>query len=1164
MGLNNILKKIFGDQSERAVRPLWQRLEKEINPVSEEIKDISNDELRGRIDKIRDSIRGEAKEYKDKMGEIRTELETLDYDKREPYWKKIDELREDMFKMYARRLDEVLPEVFAVVKETARRFAGNETLEVTATDADRELAAAGKDFVRIEGDKAIYKNSWVAGGNLMTWDMVHYDVQLIGGMVLHGIYNGEKASNNIAEMATGEGKTLVATLPVFLNALTGEGVHVVTVNDYLAKRDSEWMGPLYQFHGLTVDCIDKTEPNSEERRKAYRCDITFGTNNEFGFDYLRDNMATQTSDLVQRDEHYYSIVDEVDSVLIDDARTPLIISGPVPKGDDQMFNEFKPNVEKVVNAQRKLVQGLLLEAKEKISAAMSGDPEKVAKYDVNREEGKKPLTAEQLLEDGGLSLFRAYKGLPKHSPLIRYLSEEGIKQLLLKVEAKYMADNNREMPKAVEPLFFVIDEKNHSIELTDKGIEVLTGTTQDPDFFILPDIAAQLSAVENEEGTKEEHQEKKDALLQNYSVKAERVHTVNQLLKAYTLFDKDVEYVIDDNKIKIVDEQTGRIMEGRRYSDGLHQAIEAKEGVKVEAATQTYATITLQNYFRMYRKLAGMTGTAMTEAGEFYDIYKLEVTEIPTNRPVIRNDQNDRVYRTKKEKYAAVIQEVEDMVKAGRPVLVGTTSVEISELLSKMLQLRKIPHQVLNAKYHQKEADIVAQAGKTGTVTIATNMAGRGTDIKLTPEVKAAGGLAIIGTERHESRRVDRQLRGRAGRQGDPGSSVFFVSFEDTVMRLFANERIVKTLDKLGFQEGDMIESKMVTRSIENAQKRVEENNFGIRKRLVEYDDVMNAQRKGVYGRRQNALKGERIGTDIANMIYETALELASRRYDGGFREFDEEVRKALAVELPFSEEEYSKLDVQDITDRLADTAMQTYVRNKQKMAEGAMPYIKEFVEERGATGLVGVPVSDGRRMFNIRCDIKEAYDNNCGALTKAWEKTVLLSSIDKAWQEQLREMDELRKSVQNASYEQKDPLVIYKLEAYELWKKMLWDMNSKSVATLMRGKLAVPDYAEAKAAEAAAREEQERRQAQQAAARQQQQEIRREYSYAGTPNPYANYSTTRDSYPGESAQRQAAQNVNRQQAPKQPMKAQPKVGRNDPCPCGSGKKYKNCHGKGL
>ena len=1167
MGFNKILKKIFGDQSERAVRPLWQRLNNEINPISEQIKDISNDELRGRIDAIRNNIRKESQEYKDQMAEIRKEIETLDYDKREPYWKRIDDLKEEMFKMYAHRLDEALPEVFAVVKETARRFANNETIEVTATYADRALAVAGKDFVTIDGDKAIYKNSWVAGGNLMTWDMVHYDVQLIGGMVLHGILQGDKASNNIAEMATGEGKTLVATLPVFLNALTGEGVHVVTVNDYLAKRDSEWMGPLYQFHGLTVNCIDTTEPNSEERRRAYRSDITFGTNNEFGFDYLRDNMATQIDDLVQRDEHYYAIVDEVDSVLIDDARTPLIISGPVPKGDDQMFNEFKPNVEKVVMAQRKLVQQLLLEAKDKISAAMSGDPARIAKFD-KKEEGKKPLTADQLLEEGGLSLFRAYKGLPKHNPLIRYLSEEGIKQLLLKVEAKYMADNNREMPIAVEPLFFVIDEKNHSIELTDKGIEVLTGTTQDPDFFILPDIAAQLSAVENEEGTKEEHQEKKDALLQNYSIKAERVHTVNQLLKAYTLFEKDVEYVLDDNKIKIVDEQTGRIMEGRRYSDGLHQAIEAKEGVKVEAATQTYATITLQNYFRMYRKLAGMTGTAMTEAGEFYDIYKLEVTEIPTNRPVLRNDQNDRVYRTKKEKYAAVIQEVEDMVKAGRPVLVGTTSVEISELLSKMLYLRKIPHQVLNAKLHQKEADIVAQAGKTGTVTIATNMAGRGTDIKLPKEVKDAGGLAIIGTERHESRRVDRQLRGRAGRQGDPGSSVFFVSFEDTVMRLFANERIVKTLDRLGFQEGDMIESKMVTKSIENAQKRVEENNFGIRKRLVEYDDVMNAQRKGVYGRRQNALKGERIGSDIANMIYEIAQELACRRYDGGFNEFDEEVRKTFAMEVPFTEEEFNKLDPDQLTESLAEAAMQTYNRNKQKMAEGAMPYIKEFVEERGATGLIGVPVTDGRRMFNIRADITEAYENGCKPLTKAWEKAVLLSSIDSAWQEQLREMDELRKSVQNASYEQKDPLVIYKLEAYELWKKMLWEMNSKAVATLMRGRLAVPDYAEAKAREAAEREarEQHRQVEAQRRAAAQQQEIRREYttSTTGLPNPYANYSTTRDTYPGESAQREAAQNAGQSSQPVQPAKADPRIGRNDPCPCGSGKKYKNCHGRDL
>ena len=746
MGFSTILKKIFGDQSERAVRPLWDRLNKEINPISEEIVSISNDELRHRIDVIRDDIRGAAQTYKDQIADTRKEIETLDYDKREPLWRKIDDLKEQYFSLYAQKLDAALPEVFAVVKETARRFKENDTIEVTATQADRDLAAAGKDFVSIEGDKAIYKNEWMAGGNLMKWDMVHYDVQLIGGQVLHGILQGDrKVSNNIAEMATGEGKTLVATLPVFLNALTGEGVHVVTVNDYLAKRDSEWMGPLYQFHGLSVDCIDKTEPNSADRRAAYKADITFGTNNEFGFDYLRDNMAAQTSELVQREDHYYAIVDEVDSVLIDDARTPLIISGPVPKGDDQMFNSFKPNVQKVVEAQRKLANNLLIEAKGKLAAAWSDDPKEVAKYDHGQNPDDKPVTAKQLEEEGGLALFRTYKALPKYGPLIKFLSQDGVKQLMLKVEAKFMADNNREMPVAVEPLFFVIDEKNRSIELTDKGIEVLTGTTDDPEFFILPDIAAQLSAVENENLDKEAKIQKKDDLLQNYSIKAERVHTVNQLLKAYTLFDINVEYVIDDGKVKIVDEQTGRIMEGRRYSDGLHQAIEAKEGVKVEAATQTFATITLQNYFRMYRKLAGMTGTAMTEAGEFYDIYKLEVVEIPTNRPVIRNDMNDRVYRTKKEKYAAVIDEVEAMVKVGRPVLVGTTSVEISELLSKMLNLRKIPHQVLNAKLHQKEADIVAQAGKTGTVTIATNMAGRGTDIKLTPEVKEAGGLAITG-----------------------------------------------------------------------------------------------------------------------------------------------------------------------------------------------------------------------------------------------------------------------------------------------------------------------------------------------------------------------------------------------------------------------------------
>ena len=1123
---NSVLKKIFGNQSERAVRPLWNRLNKEINPISAELVNLSHDELRGRIETIKATIRGNADKYKQHIAEVREQLEKLDYDKRGPYWKEIDDTREEMFDNYAKDLDAALPEVFAIVKETARRFKDNATIEVTATDADRKLALQGKDFITIDGDKAIYKNSWMAGGNLMTWDMVHYDVQLIGGMVLHGMMNGNKVTNNIAEMATGEGKTLVATLPVFLNALTGEGVHVVTVNDYLAKRDSEWMGPLYQFHGLTVGCIDKTEPNSQERRDVYNSDITFGTNNEFGFDYLRDNMATQVEDLVQREQHYYAIVDEVDSVLIDDARTPLIISGPIPKGDDQMFNEFKPNVEKVVNAQRKLAQSLLLEAKEKIGNGNT--------------------------EEGGLALFRAYKALPKHGPLIRYLSEEGIKNLMLKVEAKYMADNNREMPKAVEPLFFVIDEKNHSIELTDKGIEVLTGTTSDPDFFILPDIAAQLSEVENEDLTDEQKQEKKDTLLQNYSIKSERVHTVNQLLKAYTLFDKDVEYVIDDNKIKIVDEQTGRIMEGRRYSDGLHQAIEAKEGVKVEAATQTYATVTLQNYFRMYRKLAGMTGTAMTEAGEFYDIYKLDVIEIPTNRPVQRNDMNDRVYRTKKEKYAAIIQEVEDMVNQGRPVLVGTTSVEISELLSKMLKLRHIPHQVLNAKLHQQEANVVAQAGQKGTVTIATNMAGRGTDIKLSPEVREAGGLAIIGTERHESRRVDRQLRGRAGRQGDPGSSVFFVSFEDQVMRLFANDRVVKMLDRLGFKEGEMIENSMVTRSIENAQKRVEENNFGIRKRLVEYDDVMNIQRNTIYKKRQHALRGERMGADLADMVEEMSNDIIDADYNS-YEEFSDQLHRTLSLDVPFTEAEYADMNAKEIGAKVAETAMKTIERKKEKISQSAMPYVKEFVEERGATGPIGVPVTDGRRMFNIRADIQKCYENECKPLADSWQKAVMLSSSDAAWQEQLREMDELRHSVQNAAYEQKDPLVIYKIEAYELWKKMLWDMNNKVIGTLMRGRFAAPDYEEAKAAEAA-------QQAQQAA-----QYAAQKAAQRPAYNPYAGYSTTSETYEGERAQREAAKNVNRggeDMRRKQPAKAQTKVGRNDPCPCGSGKKYKNCCGK--
>ncbi|WP_305251894.1 preprotein translocase subunit SecA, partial [uncultured Muribaculum sp.] len=831
MSLNSILSKLFGNKSQRDLKEI-QPIVDQINALGPRMKELTNDELRDTINRIKQELADATSADTTAIAEIKNKIEELPFDERQPLWDDIDNREKNILETYEKELDRVLPTVFAAMRETAARFAANETIEVTATDMDRDLAAAGKDFVSIEGDKAIYRNHWMAGGNEIKWDMVHYDVQLIGGIVLH--------QGKIAEMATGEGKTLVATLPVFLRSLTGRGVHVVTVNDYLSKRDSEWMGPLYMFHGQTVDCIDKHQPNSPQRRKAYACDITFGTNNEFGFDYLRDNMAMSPQDMVQR-KHYYAIVDEVDSVLIDDARTPLIISGPVPKGEDQLFNEYKYNVEKVYEAQRKLVGRLLIEAKEKIA---SEDKE--------------------VRKEGALQLFRAYKGLPKNNALIKYLSQEGIKPLLLETEAFYMQDNNREMPKAVEPLYFVIDEKNRSVELTDKGIDELTGRSEDPQFFVLPDIASQLSEVEgNQSISTAERQQIKDELMQNYAVKAERVHTVTQLLKAYTLFEKDVEYVIDDNKIKIVDEQTGRIMEGRRYSDGLHQAIEAKEGVKVEAATQTFATITLQNYFRMYHKLAGMTGTAETEAGEFWDIYKLDVVTIPTNKPVARIDMNDRVYKTKKEKYAAVIDEIVSLVEQGRPVLVGTTSVEISELLSRMLTLRRIPHNVLNAKLHQREAEIVAQAGKKGTVTIATNMAGRGTDIKLPPEVKEAGGLAIIGTERHESRRVDRQLRGRSGRQGDPGSSVFYLSFEDQLMRLFATDRVTKMLDTLGIKEGEMIESKMVNRAIENAQKRVEENNFGVRKRLLEYDDVMNKQRQYIYGRRHHALMGERIGIDI-------------------------------------------------------------------------------------------------------------------------------------------------------------------------------------------------------------------------------------------------------------------------------------------------------------
>ena len=1021
MSFVQVLSKIFGNKSQRDLKAIMPIVDK-IKAIEPTLESLSNDELRRRIDAVRADLNAATREDNTEISTLREQVETMPFEERQPIWEKIDKLEKNILDTLEDKLNEHLPEVFAVVRETASRFARNETIEVTATDLDRELAGQGRDFVTIDGDKAIWKNHWLAGGNEIKWDMIHYDVQLIGGIVLH--------QGKIAEMATGEGKTLVATLPVFLRSLSKRGVHVVTVNDYLSKRDSEWMGPLYMFHGSTVDCIDKHQPNTPERRAAYECDITFGTNNEFGFDYLRDNMAMTPSDLVQR-KHYYAIVDEVDSVLIDDARTPLIISGPVPKGDDQYFDEYKANVQKVVEAQRRLVTRILTEAKAKIASE-------------DKEEKK----------EGALLLFRAYKGLPKNSALIKFLSQEGMKNILLETEAHYLQDNGREMPTVTDPLYFVIDEKNRSVELTDKGIDELTGKTSDPQFFVLPDIASQLSEVETIADTAE-RQQRKDELMQNYAVKAERVHTVSQLLKAYTLFEKDVEYVIDDNKIKIVDEQTGRIMEGRRYSDGLHQAIEAKEGVKVEAATQTFATITLQNYFRMYHKLAGMTGTAETEAGEFWDIYKLDVVTIPTNRPVARIDMNDLVYKTKKEKYAAVIEEIVKLRDAGRPVLVGTTSVEISELLKRMLDMRKIEAQVLNAKLHQKEAQVVAQAGQKGIVTIATNMAGRGTDIKLTPEVKAAGGLAIIGTERHESRRVDRQLRGRSGRQGDPGSSIFFVSFEDQLMRLFATDSVMKWLDRFGLQEGEPIEHKMVTNAIEKAQKRVEENNFGIRKRLLEYDDVMNKQRTYIYNRRHHALLGERIGIDIANMLYD-CIENIVMTYEQpqDYADFCLELFKVLSIESPISESEFRSLDREDRIERVHEVAMEAMNRRNERIREVALPVITQLVENSDYKGKIIVPVSDGKRVFNLRVDLQEAFGTQCRSIVKEWQKALLLVSIDELWKEHLRELDQLRQSVQNASYEQKDPLVIYKVESFHLFENMLNQLNVKAMSALMRAQI--------------------------------------------------------------------------------------------------------------
>lgn len=1122
MSFTGFLSKIFGDKSSRD-RKLLQPLVDRINAIGPDLKPLTNDELRARIDAVRADIDGATAEDRKAIEEAHATIETLPVDQRQHLWDEIDRREKNILDTLEKKLDEHLCEVFAVMRETAARFAANADVVVTARQLDRDLAAQGRDFVTIDGDKAIWHNHWMAGGNEITWDMVHYDVQLMGGIVLH--------QGKIAEMATGEGKTLVATLPVFLRSLSRRGVHVVTVNDYLSKRDSEWMGPLYMFHGSTVDCIDKHEPNTPERRAAYNCDITFGTNNEFGFDYLRDNMAMDPEDMVQR-KHYYAIVDEVDSVLIDDARTPLIISGPVPKGDDQYFDEFKQNVKNVVQAQQRLVTQILAEAKAKL---VSEDKD--------------------TRKEGALLLFRAFKGLPKNGALIKFLSTEGMKNILLETEAHYLQDNAREMPIVTDPLYFVIDEKNRSVELTDKGIDELTRGISDPQFFVLPDITAQLSDLEHITNP-EERAERKDTLMQDYAVKAERVHTVTQLLKAYTLFEKDVEYVIDDGKIKIVDEQTGRIMEGRRYSDGLHQAIEAKEGVKVEAATQTFATITLQNYFRMYHKLAGMTGTAETEAGEFWDIYKLDVVTIPTNKPVARIDMNDRVYRTKREKYAAVIDEIVRLVGEGRPVLVGTTSVEISELLSRMLQMRRIPHNVLNAKLHQKEAEIVAQAGRKGTVTIATNMAGRGTDIKLTPEVKAAGGLAIIGTERHESRRVDRQLRGRAGRQGDPGTSVFYVSFEDQLMRVYANDRIMKLLDTFGFKEGEMLEHKMINNSIEKAQKRVEENNFGIRKHLLEYDDVMNKQRTYIYTRRHHALVGERIGIDISNMIYDAIENLVSNYEQAAdFDDLTVELMRVLTIEPPFTAEEYANLEKEDRIERLHAAAIETLDRKSQRIREIVMPVVKASVEE-GQTGIRAIPITDGKRIFRILFDIEEANRTDGASLVKEWQKKLLLLTIDELWKEHLRELDDLRQSVRNASYEQKDPLVIYKVESFHMFERMLANLNAKAVSTLMRGQVYIPEPRPQQ--EQPSAPEMSRAMPQQRAPRPNYRTSRGDFKTASATLP----SEANAAAAAEAAQRAAA--AQRQNEPQRtmPVKAGPRIGRNDPCPCGSGKKYKNCHGR--
>ena len=1141
MNINSILTKLFGNKSQRDVKAIQPWVDK-IKAAYPAVEKLSNDQLRARSQALMQQMQDAVADDRKKIEEFRATVETLEVDKREKLWAEIDELKKKVLDTFDAQLTEILPEVFAIVKQTAFRFANSETVEVTATQMDRDLAAT-RDFVTIDGDKAYYKTTWTAGGNPVRWDMIHYDVQLFGGVVLH--------QGKIAEMATGEGKTLVATLPVFLNAMTHNGVHVVTVNDYLAKRDCEWMGPLYQFHGLSVDCIDRYEPNSDLRRKAYNCDITFGTNNEFGFDYLRDNMATHPEDLVQR-EHNFAIVDEVDSVLIDDARTPLIISGPTPRtseySDEELYQEFRPRVEKLVALQKKLANDLLNEAKKKV---------------LNEDK--------QVRDEGAVQLYRAYRAWPKSNALIKFLSEQGVKQEMLRAEATFLENNQQRMTEALEPLYFAIEEKNKQVDLTDKGIETLTGDGEDPKFFVLPDVGSEVAEVEhNDSLSTEEKMKRKDEIMDQFTTKGERVHAINQLLKAYTMFEKDVDYIVsDDGKVKIVDEQTGRIMEGRRWSDGLHQAVEAKEHVKVEATTQTFATITLQNYFRMYHKLSGMTGTAETEAGEFWDIYKLDVVSIPTNRPIARKDLDDRIYRSKRAKYKAVIAQAKEYVAQGRPVLIGTTSVEISELLDKAFRQNGIIPNVLNAKLHQREAEIVAKAGMASTVTIATNMAGRGTDIKLSPDIKAAGGLAIIGTERHESRRVDRQLRGRSGRQGDPGSSVFFVSLEDNLMRLFGGDRISKLVDSKffgGMSDDDVLESSMLSGSIEKAQKKVEENNFGIRKRLLEYDDVLNKQREVVYTRRRHALMGERIMVDFMNMAYDVAAEVVKQyNQNEDFETFKLDVYRNLGLNLEMSESEAKGMNTDKLTDHIFDAAFANFTEKGNKLEELVGPRLIELYErfkEGGQVKNVIVPFTDGKRIYQIPVNLQEAAATQGHNIIKTFLKVIILHVIDEAWKENLRDLDDLKQSVQNAHYEQKDPLLIYKVESFGIFERMVTKMNSKATRILMRSQL-MPEPPQEQPADNGGGSAAPQQAAPQQEFKTAAPERRADFSRMQASHAQMG-STLADRHPAGTPGAPQQPGVPPTPQPRRPIVAQPHVGRNDPCPCGSGLKYKNCHGKGL